>query len=54
MCDALDRIEEKGKAEKAEEMAVSLFRQGVAIDVIAKAAGVTEEVVEKWLNLQPA
>lgn len=55
MCDVLDRVENKGRAEgeekKAKDMAVSLYKQGVKPDVIATAAGVTVAVVEKWLGL---
>lgn len=42
--------EEKGK----KAMALSLYNQGVALDVIATAAGVAVAVVKKWLGLQPA
>lgn len=30
-------------------MAISLSKQGVAIEVIAQAAGVAKEVVKQWL-----
>ena len=31
-------------------MAISLSKQGVAIEVIAQAAGVAKEVVKQWLT----
>ncbi|MBQ0000931.1 MAG: hypothetical protein KBT01_05265 [Clostridiales bacterium] len=50
MCEVLDRLEEK----KAKEMAIILYDQGVKIDIIAKAAGVSPEKVEGWLGLVTA
>ena len=58
MCDVLDRIENKGRSEgemkKAKEMALSLYKQGVDLSIIANAAGVATEVVRKWLGLATA
>ena len=62
MCDVLDRIEKrglekglkKGREEGQVEMALNLHKQGVGLEIIAKAAGVGVEVVERWLGLVPA
>lgn len=58
MCDVLDRVENKGRVEGEENgkkaMAISLYKQGVKLDVIATAAGVAVAVVEKWLGLVSA
>ena len=48
--DILNEGEEKGK----KAMALSLYNQGVTLEVIATAAGVAVAVIEKWLGLQPA
>lgn len=66
MCEFLDRVEARGIAagraagkaegrmEEKQAMAISLYEQAVPLNVIAKAAGVTVEVVEKWLGIVTA
>ena len=44
----------EGQLEKAKAMAISLHANGVADTVIAAAAGVSIEIVRKWLGMQPA
>ena len=42
---------EEGREEGQVEMALNLHKQGVGLDIIAMAAGVGVEVVERWLGL---
>ena len=44
------RGEERGIAKGKQEMAFSLFRMGMPVEEIAKAASVSVELVEKWLE----
>lgn len=41
--------EARGMERKVKEMAISLAKQGVAIEVIAKSAKVSMDSVERWL-----
>ena len=44
------RGEERGIAKGKQEMAFSLLRMGMPVEEIAKAASVSVELVEKWLE----
>ena len=44
----------EGKLEKAREMAIELYKNGVSVATIASAAGVPEEVIHKWLGIETA
>lgn len=53
MCKAIDDLIKdsvaEGRAEQARETAVTLKNMGMAVDVIAKAVHVKEDVVKEWL-----
>ena len=49
MCTAIELYGEQRELAGKKEMAISLSKQGVAIEVIAQAAGVAKEVVKQWL-----
>ena len=59
MCDVLDRVESKGRAEgraegemkRAKETAHNLYNMGMSDEFIAKAVNVNIELVRKWLGL---
>ena len=44
------RGEERGIAKGKQEMAFSLLRMGMPVEEIARAASVSVELVEKWLE----
>ena len=44
----------EGKLEKAREMAAELYKNGVSVPVIAAAASVSVDIINKWLGIQPA
>ena len=44
----------EGKLEKAREMAIELYKNGISVATIASAAGVPEEVIHKWLGIETA
>ena len=44
----------EGKLEKAREMAIELYKNGVSAATIASAAGVPKEVIHKWLGIETA
>lgn len=50
VCKAIELYGEQREMQKAKDMAISLSKQGVAVEVIAQAAGVTKEVVKQWLT----
>ena len=66
MCEVLDRIENKGRAEgRAEgrqegelkgkqETAINLHNMGMENDFIAKAVNVSVEIVKQWLTTASA
>lgn len=45
---------ERGEMEKAKKMAISMHEDGVTVDLIAKYANVSVELVRKWLGLSVA
>ena len=55
MCDVLDRVENKGRAEgemkRAKETAHNLYSMGMSDEFIAKAVNVNIELVRQWLGL---
>ena len=59
MCDVLDRVENKGRAEgraegemkRAKETAHNLYSMGMSDEFIAKAVNVSIELVRQWLGL---
>ena len=50
VCKAIELYGEQRELAGKKEMAISLGKQGVAIEVIAEAAGVAKEVVKQWLT----
>ena len=44
----------EGEQKKAKEMAVELYKNGVSVPVIATAASVSVDIINKWLGIQPA
>ena len=50
MCDVLDRVEEKGRQEEKRRTAASLHSMGMTEEFIAKAVGVSVDLVKKWLD----
>lgn len=55
MCDVLDRVENKGRAEgemkRAKETVHNLYSMGMSDEFIAKAVNVSIELVRHWLGL---
>ena len=59
MCDVLDRVESKGRAEgraegemkRAKETAHNLYNMGMSDEFIAKAVNVSVELVRQWLGV---
>ena len=59
MCDVLDRVESKGRAEgraegemkRAKETAHNLYNMGMSVEFIAKAVNVSVELVRQWLGV---
>ena len=49
MCKAIELYGEQRELAGKKEMAISLSKQGVAIEEIAQAAGVAKGVVKQWL-----
>lgn len=49
VCKAIELYGKEQRMAAKREMAISLSKQGVAIEVIAQAAGVAKEVVKQWL-----
>lgn len=45
MCEVAEKIYDQGEMEKAKKMAISLHESGVAEDIIAKAANVSEVIL---------
>ncbi len=45
---------EKGKLENAKAMAISMHEDGVTVELIAKYASVSVEIVRSWLGLSIA
>ncbi len=41
---------EAGKADKAKETASLLLKEGVSIEIIARALKVDEEIIRLWIN----
>ena len=54
MCNLSQGIYEQGEMEKAKKMAISMHEDGVTVDLIAKYANVSVELVRKWLGLSIA
>ena len=50
MCEVLDRVEEKGRQEEKRRTAASLHSMGMTEEFIAKAVGVSVDLVKKWLD----
>ena len=50
VCKAIELYGEQRELAGKKEMAISLSKQGGAIEVIAQAAGVAKEVVKQWLT----
>lgn len=44
----------EGKLEKAMEMAIELYKNGVSIATIASASDVPVESIRKWLGIETA
>lgn len=55
MCEVLDRIENKGRAEgemkRAREAVINLHNMGMTNDFIARAVNVSVELVKEWLSM---
>lgn len=59
MCEVLDRIENKGRAEgraegemkRARETVINLHNMGMTNDFIARAVNVSVELVKEWLSM---
>ena len=49
MCKAIELYGKQRELAGKKEMAISLSKQGVAIEEIAQAAGVAKGVVKQWL-----
>ncbi|MCD7771504.1 MAG: PD-(D/E)XK nuclease family transposase [Oscillospiraceae bacterium] len=54
MCKVAEELYEQGEMSKAKAMAISMHEDGVTVDLIAKYANVSVELVRKWLGLSVA
>ena len=50
MCEVTECIEQKGKEEKAKEVAGNLAQMGMSTEKIAQALDESVQVVRKWLG----
>ncbi|MCD8009762.1 MAG: hypothetical protein LUF34_02995 [Lachnospiraceae bacterium] len=54
MCEVAEKIYEQGKMEKARQIVISMHRDGMAEELIAKYANVSIDLVKNWIALSLA